>query len=150
MDVHNFLLERDVPHELVSTRGRLRSPKRMASVLGLPVEQVGTVTLLEGGGLLAATLVSSDAELDRKRLAAALGVASMRRVPQHRVADLTGFLPEALPPVALPAETRVAADTVLAKQEVLYFAGGESSTMLKIRGSDLVRATDATVIDLAK
>src|ERR671914_12849 len=99
VDVSNYLLERDIPHELVSLPGRLRSPGRMA------------------------------------RIAAVLGL------PPERATELTEFLAEALPPVGLPAGTRVIVDRPLAQQEVLYFAGGEATSMLKIRAVDLVRAT---------
>src|SRR5438093_6036339 len=48
VDVHNYLLERDAPHEMVRARGRLRTPDRMAAALDLPLEQVGRVVIFEG------------------------------------------------------------------------------------------------------
>ena len=47
VDVHNFLVEREVPHEVVPTRGRLRSAERISSVLDLPPDQVGKVVIFE-------------------------------------------------------------------------------------------------------
>jgi prolyl-tRNA editing enzyme YbaK/EbsC (Cys-tRNA(Pro) deacylase) len=44
----------------------------------------------------------------------------------------------------------VLVDPVLAGQGVLYFAGGETSSMLKIRGADLVGVTGATVTRVSK
>lgn len=145
VDVHNFLLEQDIPHEVVPTRGRFRSPRRMAAVLGLPRDQVGRVVLFESGDALVAAVLPAYRDADRRRVAEAAGVADPRPVPPNRVADLTQFLNEALPPVALPEGTRVVVDPALAAQEVIYFPGGETSSMLKIRGADLVRATDASV-----
>jgi prolyl-tRNA editing enzyme YbaK/EbsC (Cys-tRNA(Pro) deacylase) len=153
VDVHNFLLDRDVPHELVPLRGRLRSPGRMAriaAVLGLPTEQVGKVILLEARKRLVAVLVASDQEPDLGRVARAVPTPSLTEVPSERAAELTEFLAEAIPPVALPEGTRVIIDRPLADQEVLYFAGGEARSMLKIRAADLIRATDAKVARISR
>jgi Cys-tRNA(Pro)/Cys-tRNA(Cys) deacylase len=153
VDVRNYLLERDVPHELVSLPGRLRSPGRMAriaAVLGLPPEQVGKVILLEGRKGLIAVLVASDRDPDLGRVARAIPTPTLTEVPPERATELTDFLAEAIPPVGLPPETRVIVDRPLAGQEVLYFAGGEATSMLKIRAGDLVKATAAKVARVTK
>ncbi|HEX2030443.1 MAG TPA: YbaK/EbsC family protein [Actinomycetota bacterium] len=150
VDVHNFLLERDVPHELVPTRGRLRSPARTAAVLGLPPEQVGRVALFEAEEGLVAALVPAGRDADGGAAGAAAARSIVRAVPEDRGTELTEFLAEALPPVALPEGTAVVIDEALRGQQVLYFPGGEPSTMLKIRPSDLVRATGAAVAPVAR
>ena len=153
VDVHNYLLERDVPHELVPLRGRLRSPGRMlriAGALGLPPEQVGKVVLLQGKRRLVAALVASDREVDVARASRAVGSRRLAEVPSERATELTEFLAEAIPPVGLPAGTRVVIDGALAEQEVLYFAGGEATSMLKIRAADLIDSTRATVARVAR
>jgi prolyl-tRNA editing enzyme YbaK/EbsC (Cys-tRNA(Pro) deacylase) len=154
VDVHNYLLERDVPHELVPVRGRLRSPGRMAriaAVLGLPAEQVGKVVVLEGRKQqLVAVLVASNAEADLRRVAVAAPSPTLTEPTADRVSDLTDYLSEAVPPVGLPDGTRVIMDRTLADQEVLYFAGGEPSTVLKIRAQDLIRTSEAKVAKVAR
>jgi Cys-tRNA(Pro)/Cys-tRNA(Cys) deacylase len=150
VDVHNFLLERDVPHELVPVKGRLRSADRMVAVLGLPAEQVGRVVVLEGNKGLVVVLVPVDREPDLRRVAVAAPTPRLTELAPERVTDLTDYLAEAVPPVALPNGTRVIMDRTLAEQEVLYFAGGEPSTLLKIRPDDLVRAVGAKVARVAR
>jgi Cys-tRNA(Pro)/Cys-tRNA(Cys) deacylase len=153
VDVHNFLLERDIPHELVSLRGRLRSPGRMAriaAVLGLPPEQVGKVVVLRGSKDLVAVLVPSDGDADLRRVAVAAPTPSLEELTSERVAELTEYFSEAVPPVGLPNGTKVLLDRTLAEQEILYFAGGEPTTLLKIRPDDLVRAAGAKVARVAR
>jgi Cys-tRNA(Pro)/Cys-tRNA(Cys) deacylase len=153
VDVHNFLLEREVPHELVSLRGRLRSPGRMAriaAVLGLPPEQVGKVVVLQGSKNLIAVLVPSDREPDLRRVATAAPTPSLETLTSDRVAELTEYFSEAVPPVGLPIGTKVLLDRTLASQEILYFAGGEPTTLLKIRPKDLIRALGAKVVRAAR
>lgn len=150
VDVHNFLLERDSPHELVPVRGRFRSPERVAAVLGLPPEQVGKVLVFSASKGHVAVVVPSDAEPDLRRVAVAVPSPTLTELTPTEVADATGYLAEAVPPVGLPPDVRVVLERRLTEQEVLYFAGGETSTMLKIRPDDLVRASDAKVARVTK
>jgi Cys-tRNA(Pro)/Cys-tRNA(Cys) deacylase len=153
VDVHNFLLERDVPHELVSLRGRLRSPGRMAriaAVLRLPPEQVGKVVVLMGNKDLVAVLVPSDREPDLRRVAVAARTPTLEELTPDRVTDLTDYFSESVPPAGLPSGTVVIMDRTLAEQEILYFAGGEATTLLKIRPDDLIRASGAKVARVAR
>jgi Cys-tRNA(Pro)/Cys-tRNA(Cys) deacylase len=150
VDVHNFLLERDLPHELVPLRGRPRSADRVAGILGLPPQQVGRVVLYERGNGPVAALVPAGSEPKPSLVAGALGEGALEPMPAERATEITGFLEEAMPPVGLPEGTAVVVDGVLADQEVLYFPGGEVSRVLKIRSADLVRATGATVASIAE
>jgi Cys-tRNA(Pro)/Cys-tRNA(Cys) deacylase len=143
VDVHNYLLERDAPHELVPLRGRVRSPKRVAAVLGLPPKQVGRVVLFDADE--GPALIPASKEPNPSRVAGAAGVERLTEVEPARASDLTGFLPEAMPPAGLPEGTTVVMDRGLSVQEVLYFPGGEATSVLKIRPNDLARATQATV-----
>jgi Cys-tRNA(Pro)/Cys-tRNA(Cys) deacylase len=153
VDVHNFLLERDVPHELVSLRGRPRSPGRMAriaAVLGLPPEQVGKVVVLRGSRDLIAVLVPSDRDPDLRRVAVAARTPTLEELTSDQITDLTDYFSESVPPAGLPNGTVVVMDRTLAQQEILYFAGGEPTTVLKIRPDDLLRAGGAKVARVAK
>jgi prolyl-tRNA editing enzyme YbaK/EbsC (Cys-tRNA(Pro) deacylase) len=141
VDVHNFLLERDVPHELFSARGRLRTPDRMAAVLDLSSDEVGRVVIFEGSDRPVAAIVPLGTEPDPAKVSKASGQPSVKAVEESRAAELTGFLPEAIPPAGLPEEFTVVIDNALNRDAVLYFPGGEPRAVLKIRGTDLERAT---------
>jgi Cys-tRNA(Pro)/Cys-tRNA(Cys) deacylase len=150
VDVHNFLLERQVPHELVPVRGRFRSPEKIAAVLGLEPEQVGKVVILGASKGLVAVLLQSNSEPDMRRVAVAAPTPTLQQLTSDEVTDATDYLAESVPPVGLPEGTRAIMDHGLAEQEVLYFAGGESSTLLKIRPDDLRRASHAKVAKVAR
>lgn len=150
VDVHNYLLEREVPHEMVPVRGRFRSPDRIAAVLGLEPEQVGKVVILGANKGLVAVLVSSHREVDLRRVAIAAPTPTLREMTSEEVTDATDYFAESVPPVGLPAGTQAIMDGGLAEQQVLYFAGGEASTLLKIRPDDLRQATGAKVAKVAR
>jgi prolyl-tRNA editing enzyme YbaK/EbsC (Cys-tRNA(Pro) deacylase) len=145
VDVHNHLVDRDVRHELLPVRGRLRSAERIAGVLGLPPEIVGKVAVFESDRGPVAAVVQSDREADPERVRRAVRATRIRAATPSRASQLSEYLSEAIPPVGLPAAFRVVLDRDLASQEVLYFAGGEATAILKIRAEDLAPAAEARV-----
>jgi prolyl-tRNA editing enzyme YbaK/EbsC (Cys-tRNA(Pro) deacylase) len=149
VDVHNFLVEREVPHEVFAARGRLRSPDRIASVLDLPPGDVGRVVVYEGPGGPVAAVVPASREPDPDRLRKAARRRRLEAASDDRTSALTEFLPESTPPAGLPEGFSVVVDGSFDLESVLYFPGGEPRAVLKIRGHDLVEATGATVADIA-
>ena len=150
VDVHTFLIERDVPHEVFLTTGRLRSPEQLAAVLDLPQSEVGRVVVYDaaGGRPVAAVIpVGAAPDLDAVRRTAATG--SLTPASESRASELSGYLAESIPPAGLPAPFRVVVDSSLDRDAVLYFPGGEVRSVLKVRGTDLVRATGAAVAPIS-
>jgi len=149
VDVHNYLIERDVPHEVFSARGRIRTPEVMAAVLDLDADEVGRVVVFEGPAGPVAAVVPSRDEPDPKRLSRAAGQSSLEQADDDRASELTGYLHESIPPAGLPEEFQVVMDESLNRDAVLYFPGGEPRAVLKIRGTDLARATTAKLAPIA-
>ena len=149
VDVHNYLVERDVPHEVFSARGRLRSPERMAAVLDLPPEQVGKVVVYEAPAGPVAAVIPSGNDSDVSRVRKAAGRPDAQPTSDERASELTDYLPESIPPAGLPDGFLVVLDRSLDRDAVLYFPGGEARAVLKIRGKDLIRATGAKVASIA-
>lgn len=150
VDVHNFLTELDIPHEIFSARGRLRTPERIAAVLDLPPDLVGHVVVLEGSNGAVAAIVASGRSPQARAVSVATGSGDLRVSSSDRASELTEYLFESIPPAGLPARIAVALDRRLARGEVLYFPGGEPRAVLKVRGNDLARIPGMLVADLIK
>jgi Ala-tRNA(Pro) deacylase len=149
VNVHNSLVERGVKHELFSVRGRLRSPERLAAVLELPPEQVGRVVVFETESEPIVALVPSNRSADPDKIRRAAHTKELTTASPGRASELTDFIPDAIPPVALPPTFRVLMDRSLAEQEVVYFHAGDQAAVLKLRGEDLAQAAEAVVADIA-
>jgi prolyl-tRNA editing enzyme YbaK/EbsC (Cys-tRNA(Pro) deacylase) len=149
VDVHNHLVERDIKHEVFNLKGRLRTAEQIASVLDLPREHVGKVVILETDKGPVAALVAAGQTPDLELVKQALSVSDVKPAPPPRASELSDYLAESIPPVGLPSGLAVLIDEPLAKQEVLYFHGGEASAVLKVRGDDLARAADAIVAPIS-
>jgi prolyl-tRNA editing enzyme YbaK/EbsC (Cys-tRNA(Pro) deacylase) len=145
VDVHNFLLERDIPHEVFLAKGRLRSADRIAAVLDLHPSEVGRVVVFESSKGALAAVVASDREPVAAWVARAAQVPRVTPASPERAAQLTDYLAAAIPPAGLPKGVRMLLDRQLNRDEVLYFPAGEPRAVLKIRGTDLRRATRAKV-----
>ena len=150
VEVHNFLAERGIQHELFSARGRLRTPERIAAVLDLPPGEVGAIWIFEGKGNRVAAVVPSDREPELEKVNKATGTPSLKAASPRRAAELTGYLAESIPPAGLPPDFKVLIDKSFDREAVLYFPGGQARSILKIRGRDLARATRAKVAALSR
>src|SRR5437764_14851945 len=94
VDVHNYLVERDIKHELFTVRGRLRTPERLAAVLELPLEQVGRVAVFETESEPVVALVSADRVPDAGKVKGAAAAKQLVPASPSRVSELTDFIPD--------------------------------------------------------
>lgn len=136
-DVHNLLLQEGVPHEIIHLPSSSRTAQLAAEALGVRVEEVvkSLVFTLDGRPLLA--LVPGDATVDTDALARELGGGTVALARGEDVLRITGFRPGAVPPCGLDTSLAVIADPSVFEPEVVYCGGGTTTTMLKIRSTDL-------------
>ena len=150
VDVHNFLLDSDVPHELSPLPGRLRDLADAPDVLGLPPVAVArSVVFADEQGLLI-VLAPARAEVDAGAVASLVNRPRLEPVDADQAPARTGYLLAFIPPVALEGPTEIIIDQRVAEQDVVYTAAGEAGVILKIRGGDLVKATNALVAPVAR
>ena len=139
VDVHNYLVERDVQHELFNVRGRLRSAERIASVLDLPPSQVGKVVVFESDRGPLAALIPSDRNVDAEGVRKAVRAKEVRGTTQARASQLSEYLGEAVPPAGLPGVFRVVIDRELQTAERLSFHPNINTATLVVSRDDFAR-----------
>lgn len=150
LDITRELLGADVPHEVVHLRRRIDDAGELPEVLDLPAARCVVVRLYDADGALAAALAPADRAVATAALAKALGARTVRPTAHARVSAATDFHPSLVPPVGLPDDVRVVADTALARLPVVYTATGDGSTALKVRTGDLLALVRATVAPLVE
>lgn len=149
-DVHNFLVEKDVPHEVLHLPRLSKTAKAAAELLGVPLREVvkSLVFLLDGQATL--VLVPGDRVADVQLLRAATGCDRAVLAKGQQVLDITGYRTGAVPPCGLETALPVVADAAVFEPEIVYCGGGNTATMLKLRSEDLRRLLDPTVVVLAE
>ena len=136
-DVHNFLLEEDVAHEMVHLPALSRTAQKAAELLGVSTGEVVKSLLFYLDGAPTLVLVPGDLVVDLGLLRAALGCAEAKLAAGQQVLEVTGYRPGAVPPFALSSTLPIVADPAVFEPPVIYCGGGTTTTMLKMRSSDL-------------
>ncbi len=149
-DVHNYLQELGVPHEMLHLSDTSATAARAAELLGVGAEEVvkTLVFLIDGDPTL--VLVPGDARVDADALARALGAGSATLARGQDVLAATGYRVGAVPPCGLASDLPVVADPGVFGPPVVYCGGGASTTMLKIRSADLMRLLGAQSAEVAE
>lgn len=149
LNVHNRLQELDVPHELFKLSGQAQSLERAIGALGLELSELAVVRLYRLDGRPVMVVIPGDRRVDERKLKEASGADEAELVPKEEIPSLTGYMAEALPPVAHKTELPAYIDYYALKEDVVYTGSGELGAILKIRSYDLVRATGGETVDIA-
>jgi Cys-tRNA(Pro) deacylase len=146
--VHNFLVEKDVPHEVVHLPALSKTAKAAAELLDVPLNEVvkSLLFLLDGRPTL--VLVPGDRIADPNFLAAVTGSTKVALARGKQVLDVTGYRAGAVPPCALERSIPVVADARVFQPEVIYCGAGTASTMLKVRSDDLLKLLNPLVAEV--
>jgi prolyl-tRNA editing enzyme YbaK/EbsC (Cys-tRNA(Pro) deacylase) len=149
LNVHNRLQELDVPHELFKLSGQAGSLDRAAAALGLDLCQIARVELFRVDSEPVVVILPGDKSVDTEKLKVVTGGSDVASVPAEDIPSLTGYLPNALPPVGHKQDLPSYIDYYTLREDVVYTGSGEPTAILKIRSYDLVRATGGETVDLA-
>lgn len=127
--------------------------EQAARALGVAREDIVKSILFEekrGERRALLAVASGMNRVSASKLAQAAGFSSLRLAPSERVLAATGYPPGGVPPVGHALPLRVLVDARLSGREVVYAGGADEHHMLRIRLSDIVRLTDATVADIVE
>ena len=151
LDVHQDLLARGMPHEVIRLRSRALSADDLPRLLDVPAGCAAVrcyVVERAGGPAFAAVLVPSGALPDDDVVCDALLAVAVTPATDEQVNVATGFAAGLVSPVGLPSGVEVVVDEVLTEHPVVYCALGESGVALGIRTPDLLVATGARTASL--
>jgi prolyl-tRNA editing enzyme YbaK/EbsC (Cys-tRNA(Pro) deacylase) len=149
-DVHNFLTEQGVAHEMVRLPALSTTAQRAADLLGIPRGEVvkSLLFLLDGSPTL--VLLPGDRNADTARLSELTGCKKAALARGGEVLDVTGYRVGAVPPCGLATDLPVIADEAVFAPPVVYCGGGAEMTMLKLRSEDLRRLLGARVAEISQ
>lgn len=148
-DVHNYLLEEGVQHEIIHLPALSRTPKQAAELLGVPLAEVVKSLLFVLDGRPTLVLVPGDRAADPELLRAVTGCAEVALARGKQVLDVTGYRSGAVPPCGLATDLPVVADRAVFESPIVYCGGGTTAAMLKLRSRDLRRLVKPRVASVA-
>lgn len=127
-----------------------RTADDAARAIGVEVGQIvkSLVFLVDGEAVLA--LVSGANQLDEAKLASAAGGAVVERAGAETVRSVTGYPVGGVPPIGHATPLRVFVDEDLLAFDEVWAAAGTPHCNFASAPDALVRATGATVADVAR
>ncbi len=120
-----------------------------ASALGLDPDRVFKTLLADVDGRLVVGIVPVTGKLDLKRLAAAVG-GKRAAIADPAVAERrTGYVVGGISPIGQKTTHPTVIDETAELWDTVYVSGGRRGLDLELTPADLVRATNATLADIA-
>lgn len=123
----------------------------VAAKIGMAPEQVFKTLLARGdrNGLCFA-VVPANTELDLKALAAAAGDRKTELVPVKELQGLTGYIRGGVTVLGAKKAFPVFADETIELWDTISVSAGVRGTQVILRPEDYLRATEATLADIAR
>jgi prolyl-tRNA editing enzyme YbaK/EbsC (Cys-tRNA(Pro) deacylase) len=115
-----------------------------AAQLGCEVGAIANSLIFNADSEPLLILTSGAHRVDTGKVAALLGVTSLRRADPEFVRASTGQIIGGVAPVGHPRPVRAVVDTRLDKYDVVWAAGGHSRTVFPTSFAELVRITGGT------
>ncbi|MFQ5927928.1 MAG: aminoacyl-tRNA deacylase [Terriglobia bacterium] len=125
-----------------------RTAAEAAAALGVAIEAIVKSLIFMADDVPVLLLVAGHHRADPGRLGALLG-RSLRQARGEEVVRATGFAPGEVPPCGHPERLPTFCDRALLTPGRVWVASGAPAEMLGLRPEELVRVTNAQVVDLA-
>jgi Cys-tRNA(Pro)/Cys-tRNA(Cys) deacylase len=120
-----------------------------ANALGLEPDRVFKTLLADVDGRLVVGIVPVTGKLDLKRLAAAVGGKRATMADPAVAERRTGYVVGGISPIGQKTAHPTVIDETAELWDTVYVSGGRRGLDLELAPADLVRATDATLADIA-
>ena len=119
-----------------------------AEALGCDVGAIANSLLFDADGSPVLILTSGAHRVDTKKVAAELGVHTLRRASAEFVREHTGQVIGGVSPIAHPSPVATYVDPWLQKYEEVWAAAGHPSAVFSTSYDELVHLTGATALEV--
>jgi Cys-tRNA(Pro) deacylase len=144
-----FLRARRVDFEILSPGVPMPTVPLAAAALGVREEQIiKSLLFCDARGRAVLAIASGTARVDRTRLASATGLDRHKLADPATVLAVTGYPAGGVAPVGHPTPLRVVIDRRAAALAVVYGGAGSEDALLRIAPDDIIRLTDARIVDI--
>jgi Cys-tRNA(Pro) deacylase len=126
-----------------------RTADDAARAVGCDVAQIVKSLVFEADGKPVIALISGVDRLDPQRLASVLGARRVERPDGDAVRAATGYAIGGVPPIGHIRPLPVLMDRRLLEHQVVWAAAGLPDAVFSVEPHDLLRASGATLADLA-
>ncbi len=144
-----FLAQSGIDHEFVAPGVPMPTVSAAAAALGVPEAAILKTLVFEApDGSCVIAVASGPNRVDRRKLAAVVGVPRLVLASPETVLRVTGYPAGGVAPVGHATAIQVIVDRAVLDLSVAWGGAGDESLLLRIDPSDIVRLTDGVVADI--
>ncbi len=146
----SYMAARQIAGEIQRCAGPTPTVEAAARELGVSPGQVAKSLIFLVAERPVVVIACGLEPVDRRPIAACfqVGRKQVKLAGSETVLELTGYPAGTVPPFGYPRPLPTLIDRRILNQDVIYAGGGEENAMLRIGVADLVKATQAKIIDL--
>jgi Cys-tRNA(Pro) deacylase len=149
-DLQSFMQEKGISAEFLYLSSLTQTVEAAAQAVGTSVEQIvkSILFLVNEQSLLAITCGKT--HVDRKAIASLFGVGKkkVKLASPEIVLRETGFSVGSMPPFGHRNKLRTLIDRRVLEQNEVFAGGGAENTLIKLNPKQLLKITNAQVMDL--
>jgi len=149
IDLHNFLLSLEIPHEISLIEMSASSAAMAAACLGLDQSEVGKTLIIKIDDNPAIAVIPGNRRLDLKKVKQVTKASKVKLMNPKDIVSLTGYVVGSIPPLAHANQMPVYVDLRLLAIPFIYTCGGQMNAVLKIKPVDLITAANAQIVDIS-
>ncbi len=136
--------EDDGEHELAKG-----AALRLSEKLGVAPETVfKTIVMRTETKEICVFCQSAESEINLKKARQAVGCKEINPVRPEELLALTGYIRGGCTPIGMKKKFRTFIDETIILHDKVCISGGQRGVQIKIAPNDLIKATEATVLDL--
>ncbi|MEP7290076.1 MAG: YbaK/EbsC family protein [Chloroflexota bacterium] len=149
-DLQAYLTEHNVAAEIVILAEETPTVPAAAAALGVSVDQIAKTVIFFVDERPYAVIANWVRRVDSRKLAERFAVnrKKIKLADGESVTKLTGYTPGTVPPLGHRQPLPVLIDPAVLTNEVVYAGGGGIAALLRVRSDDLVRVTNAEILDV--
>jgi len=151
-DLQQFVGENRIAAQIIALSAHTATVAEAAEALGVAAEQIikSLVFRIDEAPLL--VINNGLARVDRKKLAAVMGVGRKRVkfASPEQALSITGYGVGAMPPFGHRTRLRTIVDAAVMELDEIYGGGGSIDAMMRLTPDELIRITEAEVVEISE
>jgi len=151
-DLQNFIDRYQIEATVIPLDEHTPTVGDAARALGVDTDQIIKSLIFKVNDKPLLVINNGLARVDRKKLAACLGVGrkKVKFADPDMALQTTGFIVGSMPPFGHKTELRTLVDEAVTKLTVIYGGGGDINAMMRLTSAELLAVTDAEVAPLSE
>ncbi len=151
-DLQRFIAEHQIEATILPMAEHTPTVPDAARALGVETDQIikSLIFLIRDEPLL--VINNGLAKVDQRKVAARLGVGRKRVkfAAAERALEITGYVVGSMPPFGHRQKLRTFVDPAITKLAVIFGGGGEIDAMMRLAPAELLRVTEAELLEVSE